>query len=87
MRANDVQRRIDQINELLEVKQIELTLRTNRQKELREKQTANIDLKKQFLARIRLDIKALLDEINALKTELWGLQEIIPTAEPSEYVW
>lgn len=87
MKANDVQFRIEQIDALLEVKETELALRINRQKELKAKQTANTRAKQQFLTRIRLDIKSLLDEINALKTERWGLMEITPAVEPSEYVW
>lgn len=77
--------RIEQIDALLEVKEMELALRTNRQKELKAKQTANTRAKQQFLTRIRLDIKSIIDEINALKTERWGLLEMLPS--DSDYVW
>lgn len=55
---------------------MDLSLRTKRRAELESRQTANIAAKRKFIARIRLDIKSLIDEINALNTELWGLQEM-----------
>lgn len=76
MTNKEVQERIAELKSLLEVKEQELALRTNRRKELEHKQTANIKAKKQFITRIKNDIKALLDEISSMKTELWGLQEI-----------
>lgn len=72
----EVQNRIDQINALLEVKQAELGQRSNRRKELEHRQTANTKAKQQFITRIKLDIKNNIEEINNLKTELWGLQEL-----------
>ena len=76
MTNKEVQERIAELKSLLEVKEQELALRTNRLNELEHKQTANIQAKKQFVARIRLDIKNSIDEINNLKIELWGLQEL-----------
>lgn len=76
MNQKEIQARIAELTALLEVKEQELAQRTNRRIELEHKQTANIKARQKFVARIRLDIKALLDEINNLKTELWGLQEI-----------
>lgn len=76
MTNKEVKARIAELTDLLEVKEAELAQRTNRRRELEHKQTANTQAKTQFIARIKLDIKALIDEINGMKTELWGLQEI-----------
>lgn len=44
--------------------------------ELKAKATANTAAKQRFIARIKTEIHQLTQEVNNLKTELWGLQEL-----------
>ena len=87
MTANEVNTRIAAINSELEIKRAELAHRTRRRAELENKQTANTDAKRKFITRIKLDINGLIEEINSLNTELWGLMEIHLPETADESVW
>lgn len=61
--------------ELVE-KEADLARKINRCRELSAKATANTAAKQRFIARIKTEIHQLTEEVNNLKTELWGLQEL-----------
>lgn len=46
----------------------------NRRMEIEGRDVANKEYKRKLLARYRIEIKTLVDVINNLKTELWGLE-------------
>ena len=76
MNANEVAPRIAELTALIEEKEADLAHKVNRRREIGAKQTANIAAKQQFCARLKTEIHQLTEEINNLKTELWGLQEL-----------
>lgn len=76
MNANEVAPRIAELTAQIAEKEADLARKVNRRRELGAKQTANIPAKQRFCSRLKLEIKQLTDEINNLKTELWGLQEL-----------
>lgn len=61
--------------ELVE-KEADLARKINRCRELSAKETPNTAMKQRFIARIKTEIHQLTEEVNNLKTELWGLQEL-----------
>lgn len=85
MTANEVETRIADLTKLIAIKQAELDHRCNRRVEISAK--PNSPIKQKIIARYRTEIKQMTDELNNLKTELWGLQEVNLPAEPAEYVW
>ncbi|MBQ8508081.1 MAG: hypothetical protein IJ466_11710 [Clostridia bacterium] len=83
MTAFEVAPRIAELTALIEKKEAALAKKEavlvrkiNRCRELSAKATANIAAKQRFIARIKTEIHHDTDEINNLKTELWGLQEL-----------
>lgn len=76
MNANEVAPRIAELTALIEEKEADLSHKVNRRREIGAKQTANISAKQQFCARLKTEIHQLTEEINNLKTELWGMQEL-----------
>lgn len=67
--------RMETLQYVIEEKRRELDQRIKCRYELEHKQTMNTDAKRKFITRIKLDIKGMIDEINALNAELWDLQE------------
>lgn len=76
MTTNEVSGRIAELTAEIEEKQVHLAHKVNRCGELSAKKTANIAAKQRFIARIKTEIHQLAEEVNNLKTELWGLQEL-----------
>ena len=76
MNANEVAPRIAELTALIEEKEADLAHKVNRRMELKAKATANTAAKQRFIARIKTEIHQLTEEVNNLKTELWGLQEL-----------
>lgn len=76
MNANEVALRIAELTTLIEEKEADLAHKVNRRMELKAKATANTAAKQRFIARIKTEIHQLTQEVNNLKTELWGLQEL-----------
>lgn len=76
MTAIDIPARIVELDAMIEEKEADLARKVNRRKEIGAKQTSNIAAKQQFCARLKTEIHQLTEEINNLKTELWGLREI-----------
>lgn len=83
MTAFEVAPRIAELTALIEEreavlakKEAVLARKINRCRELSAKATANTAAKQRFIARIKTEIHHDTDEINNLKTELWGLQEL-----------
>lgn len=76
MNVQEVNLRIDSVQAEIAEKEEELSRKANRHKELAARQTVNRAARKRFITRIKLEMKTLEDELAALKTELWGLQEL-----------
>ena len=76
MTTNEVAPRIEELKAEIEEKEADLARKVNRRREIGAKQTASIAAKQRFIARIKTEIHQLTEEINNLKTELWGLQEL-----------
>lgn len=83
MNANEVAAQTEELQAEIEKKEAELVekeadlaRKINRYRELSAKATANIAAKQRFIARIKTEIHHDTEEINNLKTELWGLQEL-----------
>ena len=75
MNANEVALRIAELTTLIEEKDADLSHQVNRVRSLSAR-PGNNQAKRSFISRYKLEIKQLTDEINNLKTELWGLQEL-----------
>lgn len=76
MRKTYEQDRIEQLQSMIEVKEAELAHCANRHKEIAAWPTRNIIAQRRFLARLKTEMHQLANELNAMKTELWGLQEL-----------
>lgn len=75
MNANEVAPRIAELTALIEEKENDLAYKANRMRSISSR-PGNNQAKRSFIARYRTEIKQLTDEINNLRTELWGLQEL-----------
>ena len=84
MTANDVGKQIEEISKDLEGKHDDLTRMINRRKELERKHTQNEAARQAFIARINLECKDIINEINDLNVKLWGLKEIQTGAKTNE---
>lgn len=74
MNAHDVPHRIAELSDLIAIKEEELAHKINRRIQISEK--PNSSLKQKIITRYKTEIMQLTDELNNLKTELWGLQEM-----------
>lgn len=76
MRNTDIEYRMQQLSDEIAIKEAELAHRANRNKEIAAWPTQNKSAQRQFLARLKTEIMQMTEELNAKKTELWGLQEM-----------
>lgn len=76
MTAFEVAPRIAELTAQITEKEADLAHKVNRRLELSAKATANTAAKQRFIARLKTEIHHDTDEINNLKTKLWGLQEL-----------
>lgn len=74
MTAEEVKNRIADLIEEIAIKEAELAHRCNLRVEISAK--PNSPIKQKIITRYRTEIKQMTDELNNLKTELWGLQEV-----------
>ena len=74
MNAQQIPHRIAELTNLIGIKEEELAHKINRRIQISEK--PNSTLKKKIITRYKTEIMQLTDELNNLKTELWGLQEM-----------
>lgn len=72
----EVAPRIAELTAQIAEKEADLARKVNLRMELKAKATANTAAKQRFIARIKTEIHQLTEEVNNLKTELWGLQEL-----------
>ena len=76
MTAFEVKPRIEELQELIEVKEAELAHKVNRRREISNRPAANKEAQRSFIARLKTEMHQLTKELNNYKTELWGLQEL-----------
>lgn len=76
MRKTAIEYRKEQLAGLIEIKEAELAHRVNRHKEIAAWPTQNKTAQRRFLARLKTEMHQMTGELNTLKTELWGLEEM-----------
>lgn len=76
MRSTNIENRKAQLADLIEIKEAELSHRVNRHKEIAAWPTQNKAAQRRFLTRLKTEMVQMTEELNTLKTELWGLEEI-----------
>ena len=76
MTARELTALIEEKQGYIAEKEWDLAYKVNRVREINARPTTNKQLKSRIVSRYKTEIKQLTDELNNLKIELWGLQEL-----------